>query len=227
MKALQPMIAIRPFYAFFFFLLAQSGFSQQALSPKTADSLRKVLTRVAIEDQRYRDKMSAMSQQSGPETPEMQALVDSMRITDARDLKIVKSILNKYGWIGADQIGEEANHALFLVILHADLATQKKYLPMLKQAVAGGKAREANLGMLEDRMAVRQGKPQTYGSQVSWDKQSGRYYLLPIVDPDKVNERRAKIGMTPIEDYLLDCCNLVWDAASYKKDIHSLKTKKN
>jgi hypothetical protein len=76
----------------------------------------------------------------------------------------VKAILDKYGWVGEDEIGPQANNTLFLMIQHADLATQQTYLPMMRKAVADSKAEPSALALLEDRVALGEKRRQTYGS---------------------------------------------------------------
>lgn len=109
-------------------------------------------------------------------------------------------ILDKYGWLGIDEIGEKANTALFMVIQHAGHSKQVKYLPMMRQAVKDGKAKANQLALLEDRVLADQGKPQIYGSQVRVTK-TGKYEFFPIADERNVNKRRATVGLEPLEAY--------------------------
>jgi len=99
-------------------------------------------------------------------------------------------------------IGYQGNEALFLVIQHADLAMQIKYLPMMKEAVKKGDVPKSELALLEDRIRIAQGKKQIYGSQIGRNPQTGKYFVKPIIEPEKVNNRRAKVGLQPIEKYV-------------------------
>ncbi|MEZ5038583.1 MAG: DUF6624 domain-containing protein [Saprospiraceae bacterium] len=69
------------------------------------------------------------------------------------------------GWLGADVIGNQGNSTLFLVIQHADIETQEKYLPMMRDAVSKGNARASSLALLEDRVALRKGEKQIFSTQ--------------------------------------------------------------
>lgn len=91
---------------------------------------------------------------------------------------------------------------MFLVIQHADLAMQIKYLPMMKEAVKKGDVPKSELALLEDRIRIAQGKKQIYGSQIGRNPQTGKYFVKPIIEPEKVNNRRAKVGLQPIEKYV-------------------------
>jgi hypothetical protein len=112
----------------------------------------------------------------------------------------VAFILDRYGWLGPDVVGEQGSSGLFLVIQHADLLTQEKYLPMMREAVKVGNARGQDLAFLEDRVALRQGRKQIYGTQLLKNRATGEFYFSPIEDELSVNMRRASVGLNPIED---------------------------
>lgn len=59
-----------------------------------------------------------------------------------------------------------------------------------------------NLAYLTDRVYLAEGKPQIYGTQVSYDDVQGKASPMRLEDPAGVNARRAKIGLEPIEEYL-------------------------
>lgn len=111
-------------------------------------------------------------------------------------------ILDKYGWLGPNEVGGKVNSALWAVIQHADKQTQEEYLPMMREAVNNGKARGSSLALLEDRIATGQGKKQIYGTQIGTDSQTGKHYILPIEDEPNVNKRRQSVGLPPLEDYV-------------------------
>ena len=83
------------------------------------------------------------------------------------------------------------------MIQKADLSAQLQYLPIMREAASSGKAENAALALLEDRVAIQQGKGQIYGGQMKKDPETDTYHLLPLTDPDKVNDRRAKMGLNP------------------------------
>ena len=119
-----------------------------------------------------------------------------------RNLKLVDSIFNEFGWLAYSQVGHNAAMAQFLVIQHSDLKTQKKWLPRIKRAVAEGLLQPDNLGLLEDRILIQSGKKQLYGTQMSWDPLKKIYVPFEIENPKLVNIRRAKMGMIGLLQYL-------------------------
>lgn len=177
-------------------------------------------------DQKYRREASAMSEKYGWDAPEMQEILDKMGKQDSLNLIAVTAILDERGWLGADVIGDKGNATLFLVIQHADLETQLKYLPMMQKAVEKGKARASSLALLEDRINLRQGKKQIYGSQIGTDPESGEYYVLPLENPDKVDERRAEVGLGPLAEYTRRF-GFEWNPEEYQKKLpHYLELQK-
>ncbi len=124
-----------------------------------------------------------------------------MQRKDSVNQVLVEQLISKYGWMGKSFVGEDGNMALFLVIQHADLAMQEKYLPMMERSVAIGESRLIDLALLQDRVLMRQGKKQIYGSQIVRDEKTGGWMVYPIEDEQHVNARRAKAGLQPLEEY--------------------------
>jgi hypothetical protein len=130
----------------------------------------------------------------------------------------VSAILDKYGWLGADQIGEWATRGLWLVIQHADgdLKAQQKYLPLLRATVKRGQASKHYLALLEDRVAVNEGRKQLYGSQMHRDSITLISHVSPIAEPESVDKRRAKMGLEPLSVYLKEH-GVEWTEQEYPK----------
>jgi hypothetical protein len=119
---------------------------------------------------------------------------------DSCNLAQVEKLIDRYGWLGKNVVGTKGNQTLFLVIQHADLKTQKKYLLYLQKSVNQEESNAADLALLQDRMLMRQHMKQIYGSQVIYNDQ-GRPEFYPIEDEKNVNLRRQNVGLEPIEDY--------------------------
>jgi uncharacterized protein YfbU (UPF0304 family) len=183
--------------------------------------LQNKLLTIFDEDQKYRLQINEVSQKYGFESKEIKALWETIEEKDSLNLLEVKAILDQYGWVGEDKVGSQANLSLFLVIQHADLATQQKYLPMMRQAVKEGKAQSSSLALLEDRVALGEKKRQTYGSQIGEDS-TGTSYVLPLDDPDNVDKRRAAVGLGPLADYVKRW-GIIWNVADYKKQLPKLE----
>lgn len=184
--------------------------------------LQAELLTILEEDQKYRMQMNEMQKKFGPDSKEMNDLWKITNQNDSINLLKVKKILDEKGWVGKDKVGAQANSALFLVIQHSDLETQKKYLPMMKEAVTKGNASPGSLALLIDRIEIREGRKQIYGSQIGINQKDKTYYILPLTDPDNVDKRRTEVGLGPISDYVKNW-NLVWDVEKYKRELPELE----
>ena len=187
-------------------------------------SLVATLDTIYQEDQKYRQQIEEIEEKYGWESDQMKAHWEIINEKDAINLIKIKEILDERGWLGTDVIGDQGNSTLFLVIQHADLETQEKYLPMMREAVKKGNAQASSLALLEDRVALRKGEKQVYGSQVGRDQETGEYYILPLIDPDNVDKRRAEVGLGTIQDYISNW-GMTWDVEEYKKKIPEYEAK--
>lgn len=178
--------------------------------------LRARLDSIYREDQKYRQMVDSVGKKHGFESEQVRSLWAKMAAVDSVNTVKVKAILDRYGWLGVPEIGRQGNNTLFLVIQHADSATQVQYLPVMREAVKKGKAEANQLALLEDRVALKQGRKQIYGSQVSHNPQTGQYTVLPLEDPDNVDKRRAAVGLGPLAEYVKHW-GMTWNAEEYKR----------
>ena len=91
---------------------------------------------------------------------------------------------------------------VWLIIQHADISTQEKYLPILEESVLQGEAQAKHLAMLQDRILMRKGLKQKYGSQVRRNRDTNQYDIYPIEDVEDVDKRREAIGLAQMDEYL-------------------------
>ena len=115
----------------------------------------------------------------------------------------LKEIIDEHGWPTLDLVGKEGEDAAWLIAQHADLDPkfQQQALELLRDAVEAGQASPGNLAYLEDRVAVANGLPQMYGTQIRCGRK-GPVPATPIEDGAGVEDRRAQAGLEPLSDYL-------------------------
>lgn len=106
------------------------------------------------------------------------------------------------GWPGWKEVGTDASHAAWIIAQHADahVEQQKHFLLYLRRAVAARNASPEDLAYLEDRVRVAEDRPQLYGTQLRIT--NGRCRLYPVDDIEKVNDRRKRLNMPPVEQYV-------------------------
>jgi hypothetical protein len=176
------------------------------------------------QDQNLRFQIEDIAARKGYDCDSVHALEKIMFAKDSVHLIYVKKILDERGWLGPDKIGIQGNTTLWLVIQHSELAVQEKYLPMMREAVKNKNAFARHLALLEDRVAIRQGKKQIYGSQIGYDSLAGTVYPLPLIDPDNVDKRRAEVGLDSLQEYLSGY-DATWDSEAYKKKLPEYEAK--
>lgn len=122
-----------------------------------------------------------------------------MRAVDAGNTVWLERVVAAYGWPGIGLVGEKAADAAWLLAQHADRRPelQRRWLRLLRVAVAAGDASPRNLAYLEDRVAAQERRPQRHGTQW-WGRRGGRLGLAPLEDPRRVNEYRAAVGLGPL-----------------------------
>jgi hypothetical protein len=155
--------------------------------------LRAELLDMAEEDQRRRRAWI-----SAADAAANRAVAEADRHHTAR----MRHIIEAHGWPRIDLVGEDGSQAAWLLVQHADADPQfqSRCLRLLTEAVNAGQAASAHLAYLTDRVAVAEGRPQTYGTQVRTDR--GRPEPFPLTDPAGTDARRATVGLPPLADYL-------------------------
>lgn len=154
----------------------------------------------------------------------MDALWKEILKRDSLNLIKVSRILDERGWPDKALIGERGTSAIFLVIQHADQGTQEKYLPVVTKAMEDGNLPSRQYAMFFDRLLLRQGKRQVYGTQLAMSKESKAPYVLPLEDPEHVDARRAQMGLNTMQQNL-NRWNLTWDVEAYVKSLPAIEAK--
>lgn len=118
------------------------------------------------------------------------------RQIDHENLEIIVSFLEKCGMPTLDEVDDVQMAGIWAVLQHASPEYQSRYIPLLEESANKGDIKWSVIALMKDRALMYEGKPQIYGSQVSNGK------LHDLFEPEYVNQRRAEIGMDPIEEYL-------------------------
>ena len=89
-------------------------------------------------------------------------------------------------------------HGLSHNIRLASRGFKRAALQLIQTCAHEGRTAAWHAAYLEDRIATQEGKPQRYGTQWMDDPVDGRTRPMPLADPDRVNERRASVGLGPL-----------------------------
>jgi len=157
-------------------------------------ALREHLLKMEKNDVQARDAWIA----TGLKDQKAQHVVDD---TDAANLKQLKSIVDKEGFPTVAQVGKRGVEAAFLLTQHADSdpAFQQHVLDTLKERTGSEAVSGQDFAMLTDRVLIKQGKLQRYGTQ--FNKKDGTWAPDPMEDPTHIDQRRAALGLPTMSDY--------------------------
>jgi hypothetical protein len=126
--------------------------------------------------------------------PEMEAV-------HLENAALLERAITAIGWPGRAKIGDEAAGAAFMILQHAiskpDL--QRRGLALILEAIPEGPANPLDAAYLSDRIAVFEGREQTFGTQFDWGA-DGLLSPAPIRDAAGVDERRASVGLPPMAE---------------------------
>ena len=153
------------------------------------------LIAMAEEDGRVREELARDGSLFHGYHPRMQTIHD-------RNAGRLAAIIDAHGWPGKPVVGEQAAHAAWLILQHAIAhpALQRRGLDLVKNEADADPIETA---MLEDRIRGFEGRGQVYGTQFDWDA-AGEMSPLPIENPEGVDQRRASIGLGPLEAAITD-----------------------
>ncbi len=154
-----------------------------------------------IKDQAFYYHINIADKLVGRESPIIDALWELKEKLNQKNLSRIIELIDANGWPKKSIIKGSAASTVFLIIQHSDIEVQKKYLPLMKEAADAGEASWRSLALLIDRVNLREGNPQIYGSQV-YRNDDGSYYVKDLKDPEYVNQRRKEVGLGPLEDYM-------------------------
>jgi hypothetical protein len=94
------------------FVHASYGMPCDSLPPSVRDSVIQVLFIVDDEDQRYRLQFEELKQENKVDSQVAREIVKKEKAADSIDLVKVSAIVEKYGWLGSDDIGDQCNTAM-------------------------------------------------------------------------------------------------------------------
>jgi Family of unknown function (DUF6624) len=113
-----------------------------------------------------RDQAARMSLRPGHRMEDWDTVVEPV---DRDNTARLREIVDRHGWPGHRLVGEDA--------------------------VARDDASPADLAYLKDRVLMRRGEPQVYGTQ--YQIRDGVLELWPVRDPSGLDQRRAALGLEP------------------------------
>lgn len=158
------------------------------------ESLSQKLLELVRRDERVRADLVRRGELFDGYHPEMEAVHNE-------NADFLSAIIEESGWPNEKEIGEAVSRAAWLIVQHAigKPAFQKRCLALLRTEVEQGRFDPAKVALLEDRIAVFEGRPQIYGTQFDWDT-NGTLSPNLIENPDHVDQLRAAVGLPTLAE---------------------------
>ncbi|MFI5139626.1 MAG: DUF6624 domain-containing protein [Sphingobacteriales bacterium] len=143
------------------------------------------------------EKKLNLIKQYGMNSKKAVVFKDSVNKIDSVNCYKWKSIINTYGWLGYNAIGDEGVQSEIYLYQKANIAFRKRHFPIIAEAFKSGDLDAYNYAVIADRISLYDTGQQIYGTQFRQINLSSTY-LFPVENKDSVNRRRQLIGLEPI-----------------------------
>jgi hypothetical protein len=183
--------------------------------------LIKVLDSLVTEDQKWRNYIVSFdNKQLGDDTTSRKTILYHLRATDSLNYFHLKNIFQRQGFPNYDLVGEKGSHNFWLLMQHQDLHPQfqEEVLERMKEEADKGKASMMNYAYLLDRVKVNTGQLQVYGTQMTLNSTSTSFEPKPVIEPEKLNERRKSVGLDAIESIFRSVKEVIANACLHSDD---------
>ncbi len=137
--------------------------------------------------------------------------------TIERDQRRVQALTTQYGFPTYAMVGQATSRRFGALVLRYNRLPefQQQVQQLMAKEVKKDNADDITFATLTDVVELRAGRPQVYATQLAYQGDKGGLVVRePLLDPTKVNARRASLGLDPVETYL-----------KKQKDKHQPKTK--
>lgn len=170
------------------------------------NSTDKLLVEVWHKDQHVRHQMQELTKAVSIDgkTELIDSLItlsESVERIDNENIAVIDSLLQQGLPKG---LSEESYKTIWIVIDHASLEKQEQYISIIEKMSLEGLVDIDNYAIIFDRIAMKQNRPQRYGSQsVQFGSPGNMHlYIWPVENAESLDSLRATVGMGPISEYL-------------------------
>lgn len=174
----------------------QTERDRQAALPAPADMTERFLRMYRL-DQQSRAALNKVDLSGlSPEDRQVAERVmwDAIGVLDNENQTALLEMLPPEGWFYKSVYGEGPANTAFLIIQHSNVDLWRRFVPVLEPLVATGEVDGQDYGLMYDRLAINEGRPQRYGSQMIC--KAGRFVIDygNLEDPANADARRAAMG---------------------------------
>jgi hypothetical protein len=172
----------------------------------SSNSTDKLLAEVLYKDQYVRLQMQELTKAVNNDgnaelIDSLIVLSENIERIDKENIAVIDSLLQQGLPKG---LSEESYKTIWIVIDHASLEKQVQHLSIIEKMSSEGLIDVDNYAILFDRIAMKQNRPQRYGSQsVQFGTPGNMHlYIWPVENAESLDSLRETVGMGPILKYL-------------------------
>lgn len=184
-----------------FLFTAESLGQQDSMLKQKIDSL------YAVDQQVQTDIISAY--QNNAEKKVIESLYTIKEEAFKRHIPVLKELINKKGLPGYRQVGQESSDNFMAMVNHGyyDVPFQQKVAKLGKKQAKQKNISTPALAMMIDKMKIKSGQKQIYGTQLDYTDK-GEAIATNLRRPATVDQRRKKMGLSILKDYLQNMTDL-------------------
>jgi hypothetical protein len=162
----------------------------------------KALWKLGAYDQAYFNEIGIAFRKLGMRSSVASAIWKLKFMVQEKSQKELEQLVAVKGWPKIDDVGQPAVMSAYLVAMHTNDGSQKKYLPMIWKSCQEKELPWQRYANIYDRCLFNEGKPQKYGTHTRFNEQTKSEELYPLEDESKVDIWRKELGLEPLADYL-------------------------
>ena len=162
----------------------------------TNEKLRSELLQMRQRDQAARDACT-----KGNADEQIKCLMNTAETVDHPNVKRIAEIISATGFPSAKEVGVDGVKAFFLILQHSDsVELRLKCKKGIERAFKERVLSPSEYTSFVDRLLVKQGKPQIYGS--NFESKEGKLVMSKTTDFKNLDKRRISAGLPPIAEYV-------------------------
>ncbi|MDQ3634823.1 MAG: VWA domain-containing protein [Acidobacteriota bacterium] len=207
-----PLSVIRfPLILFVLFFISSVGFAQnQCLSETEADKIIQTIKNspklkknknLESELLKMQNAQTDLNEKVLTNSGKNQQFVKELNKLSRQHLIRLCGILKENGWLRKETVDTEGlEAALFIIRNSNDVEIQREIFPVIVEATQKGFISKANLASLIDRIRIKSGGRQIFGTQIKIEDEVG--FLYPLENEANVDKWRKIYELPTLSDFI-------------------------
>lgn len=162
----------------------------------------RALWKLGASDQAYFNEIGIAFRKVGMRSSVASAIWKLKFMVQEKSQKELEKLVAAKGWPKISDVGQPALMSAYLVAMHTNDGSQKKYLQIIRKSCEEKELPWQRYANIYDRCLFNDNKPQKYGTHTRFNEQTKSEELYPLEDESKVDEWRKELGLEPLEEYL-------------------------